>query len=139
MSVESWFVGLVTIGEGWHNYHHAFPWDYRASEVGAPLNITRYVIEICAFFGLAYDLKSASLEMIEKRALRTGDGSLYFAKEDPLTLFFSKHGPWGFLKDWNFLERKENIEQKIDKNDNVIMDSNVKKIELNQAEVTFKD
>lgn len=25
------FVSIFTWGEGWHNYHHAFPKDYRAS------------------------------------------------------------------------------------------------------------
>lgn len=26
------FTSIVAIGEGWHNYHHAYPYDYRASE-----------------------------------------------------------------------------------------------------------
>ena len=29
---ENWFVSLITLGEGWHNFHHTYPKDYRASE-----------------------------------------------------------------------------------------------------------
>ena len=25
---------MVSYGEGWHNYHHVFPWDYKTSELG---------------------------------------------------------------------------------------------------------
>lgn len=39
------------------------------------MNITTAFIDLMAKFGLAYDLKTVSDEMITKRALRTGDGS----------------------------------------------------------------
>ena len=29
---ENLFVSLITFGEGWHNFHHTYPKDYRASE-----------------------------------------------------------------------------------------------------------
>ncbi|CAL7934093.1 unnamed protein product [Xylocopa violacea] len=32
-STENKMVPLLIAGEGWHNYHHAFPWDYRSSEL----------------------------------------------------------------------------------------------------------
>ncbi|KAJ8965396.1 hypothetical protein NQ314_004147 [Rhamnusium bicolor] len=75
LPVESTFVAFVAIGEGWHNYHHTFPWDYRAAELGSKYCATTYAIDFLAYFGLAYDLKSAPYNMIEKRALRTGDGT----------------------------------------------------------------
>merc|ERR1711871_810474 len=31
---ENRLVALFSIGEGWHNWHHAFPYDYAASELG---------------------------------------------------------------------------------------------------------
>jgi stearoyl-CoA desaturase (delta-9 desaturase) len=31
-SRQNTFTSLVASGEGWHNYHHAYPYDYRASE-----------------------------------------------------------------------------------------------------------
>lgn len=67
-------VSFLTGGGGFHNYHHSFPWDYKASEHGF-LNLTKSFIDACAWLGLAWDLKSVGDEMIKKRAQRTGDGS----------------------------------------------------------------
>ena len=69
------FVALFAVGEGWHNYHHAFPWDYRASELGSPLNLTGFLIDVLAKIGFVYDRKEATHNMVKNRVLRTGDGS----------------------------------------------------------------
>eukprot|EP01060_Flectonema_neradi_P011749 TRINITY_DN1874_c4_g1_i1.p1 TRINITY_DN1874_c4_g1~~TRINITY_DN1874_c4_g1_i1.p1 ORF type:complete len:610 (+),score=141.31 TRINITY_DN1874_c4_g1_i1:45-1874(+) len=31
---ESWFTTLFAVGEGYHNWHHTYPYDYSASELG---------------------------------------------------------------------------------------------------------
>lgn len=62
-----------TTGEGFHNFHHSFPQDYAASEMGLALNPSKWFIELAAMLGLAYDLKSVSKETIIKRRMRTGD------------------------------------------------------------------
>ncbi|XP_054265594.1 acyl-CoA Delta-9 desaturase-like [Macrosteles quadrilineatus] len=73
---ENVTVAVMTLGEGWHNYHHAFPWDYRSSELGYfRFNFTTRFIDFCAKMGWAHDLKSASLKMVQQRAKRTGDGT----------------------------------------------------------------
>lgn len=76
-SSENSVVAYLTLGEGWHNYHHTFPWDYRTAEFGSitNFNFTCLIIDFCEKIGLAYDLKKASPEMIERRANRTGDMS----------------------------------------------------------------
>ena len=38
--VENMAVTVLAIGEGFHNYHHTFPYDYSTSEWGPHLNIT---------------------------------------------------------------------------------------------------
>jgi len=63
-----------------HNYHHAFPWDYRAAELGAKYNLTTMFIDFYARLGLVWDLKKASDESIIARANRTGDGTPIFAQ-----------------------------------------------------------
>lgn len=68
-------VAFFAVGEGWHNYHHAFPWDYRASELGSPLNVTGFLIDLLANLGWIYDRKEASHNMIKNRCMRTGDNS----------------------------------------------------------------
>lgn len=70
---ENFFTVYGAIGEGFHNYHHVFPWDYAASELGWRFNLSTMFINAMAAVGLAYDLKRVSPEMIRKRKLRTGD------------------------------------------------------------------
>ncbi|XP_017000387.2 acyl-CoA Delta-9 desaturase [Drosophila takahashii] len=74
--VQNAYVSAFTFGEGWHNYHHAFPWDYKTSEWGrySP-NVTTAFIDMFAAIGWAYDLKSVAPDTIKRRVLRTGDGS----------------------------------------------------------------
>jgi len=74
--VQNKSVALFAFGEGWHNYHHVFPWDYKTAELGNyGLNFTHAFIDFFAKIGWAYDLKTVSPEIIKKRVERTGDGS----------------------------------------------------------------
>lgn len=69
-------VAAFALGEGFHNYHHVFPWDYKTAELGDyHLNYTTAFIDFFAKIGWAYDLKSVSTEIIKKRVERTGDGT----------------------------------------------------------------
>jgi len=73
---ENWLVAMLAIGEGWHNYHHVFPWDYKTAELGNyRLNWTTAFIDLMAKFGLAYDLKTVDHNVVRMRVLRTGDGT----------------------------------------------------------------
>lgn len=62
-------------GEGFHNYHHTFPFDYATSEFGCKLNLTTAFIDTMCYLGLAKDPKRVSKEMILARMQRTGDSS----------------------------------------------------------------
>lgn len=74
--VENLFVSIVALGEGWHNYHHIFPYDYKTAELGNYSgNLTTAFIDLCAWLGLAYDLKTVDPELVLKKAKITGDGS----------------------------------------------------------------
>nr|XP_049692882.1 acyl-CoA Delta-9 desaturase-like [Helicoverpa armigera] len=91
--VESWFVSVVTFGEGWHNYHHAFPWDYKAAELSNYINHSATFIEFLEKIGLAYDLKTASPEMVLNRIVRTGDGSHYRLGDKETRAAVTARGP----------------------------------------------
>nr|XP_034174557.1 acyl-CoA Delta(11) desaturase-like isoform X1 [Osmia lignaria] len=74
--VENMGVAIGALGEGWHNYHHVFPWDYKTAELGNyRYNVTTAFIDLCAKLGLAYDLKIVPYDVVKKRVERTGDGS----------------------------------------------------------------
>jgi stearoyl-CoA desaturase (delta-9 desaturase) len=64
------------LGEGFHNYHHTFPYDYSTSEWGFRLNMTTGFINLMAWLGQAYDLRSASPTVVAARAARTGTPAL---------------------------------------------------------------
>ncbi|KAM9379892.1 stearoyl-CoA desaturase [Phaethornis superciliosus] len=72
---ENPLVSLGAIGEGFHNYHHTFPYDYSTSEFGWHLNLTTAFIDLMCLLGLASDRKKVSKEAILARKMRTGDGS----------------------------------------------------------------
>nr|QGT37389.1 stearoyl-coenzyme A desaturase 1 [Pampus argenteus] len=72
---ENKFVTFSAIGEGFHNYHHTFPYDYATSEFGCKLNLTTCFIDFMCFLGLATDCKRVSHELVMARLQRTGDGS----------------------------------------------------------------
>lgn len=73
---ENKTVGILALGEGWHNYHHVFPWDYKAAELPTyGKNWSLGFINQMAKIGWAYDLKTVPANMVSKRAKRTGDGS----------------------------------------------------------------
>ncbi|XP_045486427.1 acyl-CoA Delta(11) desaturase-like [Pieris rapae] len=79
--VQNKVVTFMVFGEGFHNYHHVYPWDYRTAELGNnPMNFTTLFIDLFAKIGWAYDLKSVPEGMIEARARRTGDGSDLWGK-----------------------------------------------------------
>lgn len=66
-------VSFMALGEGFHNYHHTFPWDYATSELGYDFNLSKLFIDFFAFIGWAYERKVVSPEIIKQRKLRTGD------------------------------------------------------------------
>ncbi|XP_066535347.1 stearoyl-CoA desaturase b [Hoplias malabaricus] len=72
---ENMFVAFSAVGEGFHNYHHTFPYDYATSEYGSQLNITKAFIDLMCYIGLAKDCKRVSREIVMARVQRTGDGS----------------------------------------------------------------
>eukprot|EP00755_Sulcionema_specki_P034246 Sspe_Gene.227::Locus_77_Transcript_1_1_Confidence_1.000_Length_1908::g.227::m.227/K00507/SCD, desC; stearoyl-CoA desaturase (Delta-9 desaturase) len=58
---ESWFTTVVAVGEGWHNWHHTYPYDYSASELGwlGCFNPTTLWIDFLWCIGQAYNRKRA--------------------------------------------------------------------------------
>ena len=61
-ATENAFVSAVAIGEGWHNWHHKYPFDYAASEFGwdKQRNWTKVFLDVMGMMGLATDFKRAT-------------------------------------------------------------------------------
>jgi stearoyl-CoA desaturase (delta-9 desaturase) len=56
---NNWLVSILTIGEGWHNYHHTYPYDYSCAEKSALVqyNPSTVLIDLMALLGMVYDRK----------------------------------------------------------------------------------
>jgi len=75
-SRDSFFTALITLGEGYHNFHHTFPFDYRNGVRAWQFDPTKWMIRALSWIGLARDLVRtpddvilrARLAMDEKRA-----------------------------------------------------------------------
>ena len=57
---DSWFMALLTFGEGYHNYHHKFEWDYRNGIKWYNFDPSKWIIRFLAIFKITHSLKKAS-------------------------------------------------------------------------------
>ena len=57
---DNWFMALITNGEGWHNFHHRHPSDYRNGIRWYHWDPSKWTIAFLAWLGMAWDLKRAS-------------------------------------------------------------------------------
>lgn len=53
------FIALLTYGEGYHNFHHLFQWDYRNGVRWWQFDLTKWWIAVWSWFGQARNLKRA--------------------------------------------------------------------------------
>ncbi|KAI1286645.1 Stearoyl-CoA desaturase 5 [Halotydeus destructor] len=82
--VENKWVSFCTFGEGFHNYHHTFPWDYATSELGHLLNINKIFIDFNYRLGLAYNLRKPSAQLVERQKWRTNGFAHHDHSETPV-------------------------------------------------------
>src|SRR6266568_3065784 len=69
-SRNEWVVGLLAMGEGWHNNHHAFP---RSAFHGLhwwQFDLSGYIVIILERFGLIDDVYRIPPNLLEKRSLK---------------------------------------------------------------------
>ena len=63
---ENIAVAVFGYNEGFHNYHHQFPWDWRIAEHGVQwYDPGKWFIALMRFIGQAYNLKEASPKLIK--------------------------------------------------------------------------
>jgi len=55
-SFDSIITAFLTLGEGYHNYHHEFPHDYRNGIRWYQYDPTKWTIRFCSWLGLTFDL-----------------------------------------------------------------------------------
>jgi stearoyl-CoA desaturase (delta-9 desaturase) len=56
-SRNNWLLALVTMGEGWHNNHHAYQSSVRQGFKWWEIDPTFYVLKVLSLVGIVWDLK----------------------------------------------------------------------------------
>ncbi|KKY15572.1 putative stearic acid desaturase [Diplodia seriata] len=73
---DHWITALATLGEGYHNFHHEFPSDYRNAIEWWQYDPTKWFIWLWKQCGLASDLKQFRANEIEKGRLQMAQKKL---------------------------------------------------------------
>jgi stearoyl-CoA desaturase (Delta-9 desaturase) len=101
-SRNNWLLALITMGEGWHNNHHAYQSSVRQGFKWWEIDPTYYVLQALAWVGIVWDLK-APPEQLLRNEQRLGSRVIGRAAEQlaarfnseriALTLKSALHGP----------------------------------------------
>jgi stearoyl-CoA desaturase (delta-9 desaturase) len=67
---DNGLLAFITNGEGYHNFHHKFPSDFRNGIRWWQWDPTKWFIQTLGYVGLARDLKATPSAVIEKSRLR---------------------------------------------------------------------
>jgi stearoyl-CoA desaturase (delta-9 desaturase) len=67
---DSFITAILTLGEGYHNFHHEFPKDYRNGIRYYHYDPTKWFIRFLAFFGLTYNLHKFPENEVQKGILQ---------------------------------------------------------------------
>ncbi|WP_341748542.1 fatty acid desaturase [Candidatus Tisiphia endosymbiont of Sialis lutaria] len=54
---DIWWMALFLLGENWHNFHHAFPSDYRNGAKWYHFDVHKWIIYVMSKLGLAWNLE----------------------------------------------------------------------------------
>ncbi|KAH6594782.1 hypothetical protein BASA61_003962 [Batrachochytrium salamandrivorans] len=66
---DNFITALITFGEGYHNFHHEFPSDYRNALGLFQYDPSKWIIYIASLLGLTYGLNTFTTNEIEKGKL----------------------------------------------------------------------
>ncbi len=63
-SRNNWFLALLTLGEGWHNNHHAYQSSVRQGFRWWEIDVTYYVLRTLSWLGVVWGLKTPPEEVL---------------------------------------------------------------------------
>ncbi len=75
-SRDNWILSLLTMGEGYHNYHHAFETDYRNGLAWYAWDPSKWLIYGLSRLGLANDLRRTPEDVVLRRRFEEGRRTL---------------------------------------------------------------
>lgn len=66
-SRNNWLLALFTMGEGWHNNHHAYQASARQGFYWYEIDLTYYVLVVLSWFGIVRDLKMPPAQVLRNQ------------------------------------------------------------------------
>ena len=85
-SRNNWLLALVTMGEGWHNNHHAYQSSVRQGFWWWEIDPTYYILKALSWLGLVWDLKTPP-EAVLRNEQRLGSRVIEKAASDLAATF----------------------------------------------------
>ena len=82
-SKNSWFLAIITMGEGWHNNHHYYQASARQGFYWWEYDVTYYILKIFSWMGLVWDLRPVPQRILDnahKFGLRSESAPLATSK-----------------------------------------------------------
>ncbi len=86
---DIWWLAILLLGENWHNFHHAFPSDYRNGVKWYHFDVHKWIIYIMNKLGLAWDLKRTANIRVNARISQTID-LFISSRREQLTIMLNK-------------------------------------------------
>ena len=110
---DSWLMAIVTLGEGYHNYHHEFQYDYRNGVKPWQFDPTKWAIWTLSKVGLARKLRRVPEEKIilaelaeAQRRLETILAATGLTEAASATIFAAQHRLQAIEKQWTEKKRE---------------------------------
>src|SRR5947209_13433502 len=85
-SRNNWLLALFTMGEGWHNKHHAYQSSVRQGFRWWEIDATFYILKALSWLGIVWDLKTPT-EQVMRNEQRLGSRVINRAAEQLATRF----------------------------------------------------
>ena len=73
---DIWWMAIFLLGENWHNFHHAFPSDYRNGHKWYQFDVHKWIIFALEKVGLASELKRTTKLRVEAKMAQTAKQSV---------------------------------------------------------------
>lgn len=86
---DIWWMAVFLLGENWHNFHHAFPSDYRNGVKWYHFDVHKWIIYGMSKVGLAWDLETTAKVRIKAKMQETAS-HLVQGREQQFNLIQSK-------------------------------------------------
>ncbi|RQH16465.1 acyl-CoA desaturase [Bradyrhizobium sp. RP6] len=89
-SRNNWLLALLTMGEGWHNNHHAYQASARQGFYWYEIDLTYYVLVVMSWLGIVWDLKTPPVQVLRNEH-RLGSRAIRQAAEQLAGRFNPEH------------------------------------------------